>query len=59
LIGAQWRQMQRDQKEANAERVAKGPQTGDRRARSQRKGRAGATTQRPNQKKRSGFKKKR
>ncbi|MCH1529070.1 MAG: hypothetical protein L7S46_05010, partial [Candidatus Poseidoniaceae archaeon] len=59
LIGDQWRQMQRDQKEANAERVAKGPQTGDRRARSQRKGRAGAKPQRTNQKKRSGFKKKR
>jgi signal recognition particle subunit SEC65 len=39
LIGAQWRQMQREQKEANADRVARGPQTGDRRARSQRKGR--------------------
>ena len=37
LIGAQWRQMQRDQKEANAERIAKGPQTGDRRARSAKK----------------------
>ena len=58
LIGAQWRQMQRDQKEANADRVARGPQTGDRRARSQRKGRgAPATPQRSNFKKRSGFKK--
>ena len=58
LIGAQWRQMQRDQKEANADRVARGPQTGDRRARSQRKGRgAPATPQRSSFKKRSGFKK--
>ena len=58
LIGAQWRQMQREQKEANADRVARGPQTGDRRARSQRKGRsAGATPQRSSFKKRSGFKK--
>ena len=59
LIGAQWRQMQRDQKEANAERVAKGPQTGDRRARAQRKGRPSASNQRTKQKKRSSFKKKR
>lgn len=58
LIGAQWRQMQREQKEANADRVARGPQTGDRRARSQRKGRSGAATpQRSSFKKRSGFKK--
>ena len=58
LIGAQWRQMQREQKEANADRVARGPQTGDRRARSQRKGRgAAATPQRSSFKKRSGFKK--
>jgi hypothetical protein len=57
LIGAQWRQMQRDQKEANAERVAKGPQTGDRRARSQRKGRSSPAPQRSTPKKRSGFKK--
>ena len=40
LIGDQWRQKQRNQKEANAERIAKGPQTGDRRARSQRKGKS-------------------
>ena len=58
LIGAQWRQMQREQKEANADRVARGPQTGDRRARSQRKGRGtAATTKRSSFKKRSGFKK--
>jgi hypothetical protein len=57
LIGAQWRQMQRDQKEANAERVAKGPQTGDKRARSQRKTRGASAPQRSSSKKRSGFKK--
>tara|TARA_Y100000768_G_scaffold378231_1_gene352406 strand:- start:149 stop:610 length:462 start_codon:yes stop_codon:yes gene_type:complete len=59
LIGAQWRQMQRDQKEANAERIAKGPQTGDRRARSQRKGKSSGskTSQRSGFKKRSSFKK--
>jgi len=38
LIGGEWRQMQRDLKEAKADREEKGPQTGDRRARSQRKG---------------------
>jgi signal recognition particle subunit SEC65 len=38
LIGGEWRQMQRDLKEAQADREEKGPQTGDRRARSQRKG---------------------
>tara|TARA_X000001036_G_scaffold312154_1_gene290746 strand:- start:187 stop:432 length:246 start_codon:yes stop_codon:yes gene_type:complete len=59
LIGAQWRQMQRDQKEANAERVAKGPQTGDRRARSQRKGRSSTQPQQSQSRRRSGFKKKR
>ena len=58
LIGAQWRQMQREQKEANADRVARGPQTGDRRARSQRKSRGAPTNhQRSSFKKRSGFKK--
>ncbi len=57
LIGAQWRQMQREQKDANAERVAKGPQTGDRRARSQRKSRGDAKPASTNTKKRSGFKK--
>lgn len=58
LIGAQWRQMQRDQKEANADRAARGPETGDRRARSQRKSRGQQSTQqRSSFKKRSGFKK--
>ena len=58
LIGAQWRQMQRDQKEANADRAARGPETGDRRARSQRKSRGQAPSkQRSSFKKRSGFKK--
>jgi len=59
LIGAQWRQMQRDQKEANAERIAKGPQTGDKRARSQRKGKSSGSksSQRSGFKKRSSFKK--
>jgi signal recognition particle subunit SEC65 len=58
LIGAQWRQMQRDQKEANADRAARGPETGDRRARSQRKSRGQASSkQRSSFKKRSGFKK--
>ena len=59
LIGDQWRQMQRDQKEANAERIAKGPQTGDRRARSQRKGKSSGSksSQKSGFKKRSSFKK--
>lgn len=58
LIGAQWRQMQRDQKEANADRAARGPETGDRRARAQRKSRGQASSkQRSRFKKRSGFKK--
>ncbi|MAE78506.1 MAG: hypothetical protein CL967_01845 [Euryarchaeota archaeon] len=59
LIGAQWRQMQRDQKEANAERIAKGPQTGDRRARAQRKGKSSGSksSQKSGFKKRSSFKK--
>mgnify|MGYP001576558280 CR=1 FL=1 len=38
LIGGEWRQMQRDLKEAQADREERGPQAGDRRARSQRKG---------------------
>jgi signal recognition particle subunit SEC65 len=54
LIGGQWRQMQRDQRKASAEETARGPKTGDRRARSQRKG----APQRSSFKKRSGFKKK-
>ena len=58
LSGAQWRQMQREQKDASVERIANGPQTGDRRARSQRKTRSNDSTEaRPSFKKRSGFKK--
>ena len=59
LIGAQWRQMQRDQKEASVQRIAQGPQTGDRRARSQRKNRAGDSKPEKSSgfKKRSSFKK--
>ena len=37
LIGGEWRQIQRNLKDADAKRVAEGQQTGDRRARSQRK----------------------
>ena len=60
MIGGQWRQMQKDAKENEAQRVAEGPKTGDRRGRSQRKGRSqqGAQQrQRKGFKKRSGFKK--
>lgn len=58
LIGAQWRQMQREQKDASNERIAKGPQAGDRRARSQRKTQTkDSTSSKPSFKKRSGFKK--
>ena len=59
LIGAQWRQMQRDQKEASVQRIAQGPQTGDRRARSQRKNRTGDSKPEKSSgfKKRSSFKK--
>ena len=52
LIGGEWRQIQRSLKDADAKRAAEGPQTGDRRARSQRKSRA----QQP-QNVKSGFKK--
>ncbi|MFZ9048060.1 MAG: signal recognition particle subunit SRP19/SEC65 family protein [Poseidonia sp.] len=54
LIGGQWRQMQRDERKATEAATARGPKTGDRRARSQRKN----TQQRSSFKKRSGFKKK-
>ena len=58
LIGAQWRQMQREQKNATDERISKGPQAGDRRARAQRKTRSKDSTEnRPSFKKRSSFKK--
>ncbi len=52
LIGGQWREMQRDQRQAVAQETARGPKTGDRRARSQRKN----TQQRSSFKKRKGFK---
>ena len=52
LIGGEWRQIQKSLKDADAKRVAEGPQTGDRRARSQRKSRS----QKPSAPK-SGFKK--
>ena len=52
LIGGQWREMQRDQRQAVAQETARGPKTGDRRARSQRKN----TQQRSSFKKRKSFK---
>ena len=52
LIGGQWRQMQRSQRQAVEEQTARGPKTGDRRARSQRKN----TQQRSGFKKRKSFK---
>jgi hypothetical protein len=54
MIGGQWRQMQKDAKENEAQRVAEGPKTGDRRGRSQRKGRSQQSAQ---QRQRKGFKK--
>jgi signal recognition particle subunit SEC65 len=51
LIGGEWRQMQRDLKEAQADREEKGPQTGDRRARSQRKGSNRQSIKEPSKKK--------
>lgn len=53
LIGGQWREMQRNQRQAVAQQTARGPKTGDRRARSQRKN----TQQRSSFKKRKSFKK--
>jgi signal recognition particle subunit SEC65 len=53
LIGGEWRQIQRDAKDADTKRISQGPQTGDRRARSQRKSR----TQQSNTTQKSGFKK--
>jgi signal recognition particle subunit SEC65 len=55
LIGGEWRQMQRDLKEAQAVREEKGPQVGDRRARSQRKG--SSRNQRKPTSSKKGFKK--
>jgi len=52
LIGGQWREMQRNQRQAVAQQTARGPKTGDRRARSQRKN----TQQRSSFKKRKSFK---
>ena len=53
LIGGQWREMQRNQRQAAVQETAQGPKTGDRRARSQRKN----TQQRSSFKKRKSFKK--
>lgn len=53
LIGGQWRQMQRNQRQQAQAQATRGPQTGDRRARSQRK----SAPQRSTFKKRSSFKK--
>ncbi len=60
MIGAQWRQMQKDIKENEAQRVAEGPKAGDKRARTQRKSRGNNQHQgqRSSFKKRSKFKKK-
>jgi signal recognition particle subunit SEC65 len=49
LIGGQWRQMQREQRNQAEKQASQGPQTGDRRARSQRKA--------PTQQRSGGFKK--
>jgi signal recognition particle subunit SEC65 len=57
LIGGEWRQIQRSLKDADAKRVAAGPQTGDRRARSQRKSRTQSQTNQKSSFKKRGFKK--
>ena len=57
LIGGEWRQIQRDMKDADAKRVAQGPQTGDRRARSQRKSRSSQSGKQKTSFKKRGFKK--
>ena len=57
LIGGEWRQIQRDMKDADAKRVAQGPQTGDRRARSQRKSRSKQSANQKSSFKKRGFKK--
>ena len=51
-IGGQWREMQRNQRQAAVQETARGPKAGDRRARSQRKN----TQQRSGFKKRKSFK---
>jgi signal recognition particle subunit SEC65 len=57
LIGGEWRQIQRNLKDADAKRVAEGPQTGDRRARSQRKFRSKTQSAPKSGFKKRGFKK--
>lgn len=57
LIGGEWRQIQRSLKYADAKRVAAGPQTGDRRARSQRKSRTQSQLNQKSSFKKRGFKK--
>lgn len=57
LIGGEWRQIQRSLKDADAKRVAAGPQTGDRRARSQRKSRTQSQSNQKSSFKKRGFKK--
>jgi signal recognition particle subunit SEC65 len=57
LIGGEWRQIQRSLKDADAKRVAEGPQTGDRRARSQRKVRSKTQSAPKSGFKKRGFKK--
>lgn len=57
LIGGEWRQIQRSLKDADAKRVAAGPQTGDRRARSQRKSRTQSQLNQKSSFKKRGFKK--
>ena len=54
LIGAEWRQMQRDQRQADKQQSVSQPKVGDRRARAQRKGPA---NQSGGFKKRKSFKK--
>ena len=56
LIGGEWRQIQRDMKDADAKRIAQGPQTGDRRARSQRKSRSNKSGKQKTSFKKRGFK---
>ena len=57
LIGGEWRQIQRDMKDADAKRIAQGPQPGDRRARSQRKSRSNKSGKQKTSFKKRGFKK--
>ena len=57
LIGGEWRQIQKSLKDADAKRVAEGPQTGDRRARSQRKSRSQKPQTQKSSFKKRGFKK--